>query len=491
MSTSTHSVHIKSLFVEDFQSHEKTALDLAPQGGLTVITGHTDSGKTAIVRALRLLMYNQPQGSDYIRVGRDRAAVAVEMSDGTKVARERSRGSVNRYRITKPGETPQVLEGFGGSVPVEVQEATGVRVVSVGETLDLALNLSEQLDGPFLGKSVSGPAKAKILGALAGTEEVDEAQRGLGTDLHRANQEEKRLADTVQGLETKIAEYDYLPELSAKIEALDSLLITAKAAQTKLCALKTAKTSLDSLNAQRIGALSILARWGGLAEAVTYAQTAQSDIAMLQVFRGHKAALERISDEFSKWHPVVYVRWAGLDAGAATYEAAQAAWERTKTLAGLAADLLATKQGVVRCEISLARWQGLEGAQTAYDGASSGAAKLQALSQLRSRLGQVLTAQLEAGQAYARWRRLDDAVSITAKVPTTTDRLSALLKATSTLTSIRQARIVAEGALSQHSKALGDAQSLYADTLLQIGVCPTCGSTISPDSIKTHIEEVA
>lgn len=484
------SASIKSVFVEDFQSHQKTRIELPGPGQLCVIVGPTDSGKTAIVRALRLLLYNVPLGIEYIRVGRNMATVAVEMSDGTKVARERSK-SVNRYRVTKPGQSPQVFEGFGGSVPLEVQEATGVRTVSIGDSLELALNLSEQLDGPFLGKSVSGPAKAKILGALAGTEEVDEAQRTLGTDLHRANQEEKRLADTVQALEAKITEYNYLPELAQKIEALDSLLDAAKVAQSRLCNLKSAKASLDSLNAQRVSALGTLARWGGLAEAITHAQNAQGNITMLQVLRGHEAALERIGDEFGKWYPVAYVRWAGLDEGTATYEAAQASWGRVKVLMGLSTEFLVTKQGIGRCEASLSRWQGLDNAKTAYDGASAGAARLQALSQLRSRLGQVLTAQLGAGQAYARWRRLDDAVSVTAAVPVTTGRLSALLKASTTLTNIRQARVVAEGALAQHSKALGDAQSLYADTLLQIGVCPTCGSIVSPDSIKTHIEEVA
>lgn len=485
------SASIKSIYIEDFQSHEKTKIELPGPGQLCVIVGPTDSGKTAIVRALRLIMYNAPQGDAYIRVGRDRATVALEMGDGTKVARERSRGSINRYRIAVPGESPVVLEGFGVSVPVEVQEATGVRVVSIGETLDLALNLSEQLDGPFLGKSVTGPAKAKILGALAGTEEVDEAQRSLGTDLHRASQEENRLKADLECLAEKIAEYDYLPDLVAKIRILSGLLDAAKIAQTKLCSLKAAKANLDNVNAQRTGALSILAGWGGLAGAILHAQTAEISLTKQLALTRHKTALERIAEEHSKWFLLAYVRWAGLDAGAATCEVAQAAWDRTKALAGLAADLLATKQGMARCEIILAKWQGLEGAQIAYDSASTGAARLRAMSQLRIKLGQVLTAQLEAGQAYTRWRRLEDAVSVTAQVPATTDRLSALLKAASTLTNIRQARVVAEGALVQHSKALGDAQSLYADTLLQIGVCPTCGSIVSPDSIKTHIEEVA
>lgn len=490
MSASTDSI-VKSLHIEDFQSHAKTSLGLPGPGQLCVITGHTDSGKTAIVRALRLLIYNTPQGNDYIRVGRTQAAVAIEMTDGCKVIRERSRGSVNRYRVTKPGESPQVLEGFGNSVPLEVQEATGVRVVSIGESLDLTLNLSEQLDGPFLGKSVSGPAKAKILGALAGTEEVDEAQRGLGTDLHRANQEEKRLADTVQRLETKTAEYDYLPVLAQKIEAMDSLLNAVKITQGKLCNLQAAKAGLDSLNSLRIDALSVLTRWAGLAGAITLAQSAQNNTTTLQALTGYKSALERIADEFAKWYPLARVRWAGLYTGAVAYEAAQASWERTKALVSLATDLLTTKNGMVRCDLSLARWQGLEDAQTIYDDANECANRLQALTRLSSRIDGLLDAQLSAGRQYGRWYRLDDAIQAASEVPDLAVRLSALLQASADLTGIRQAKAVAENALFMHADALCDARSLYADTLISMGRCPLCGSTVSSDSIKSHIEEVA
>ncbi len=484
------SASIKSIYIEDFQSHEKSKIEIGRPGELTVIVGPTDSGKTAIVRALRLLLYNMPQGSDYIRVGRDRAVVALEMSDGAKVARERSRGSVNRYRITKPGESPTVLEGFGNSVPLEIQEVTGVRVVSIGETLDLTLNLSEQLDGPFLGKSVSGPAKAKILGTLAGTEEIDEAQRILGTDLHRAGQEEKRLADEVERLAGKIAEYDYLPELAERIAALEALIEDARSAQELLCTLKATKTNLDNINTQRIHALNMLARWSGLQDAAVCAESAQELLAKMQVLRGYKISLKQVHDEHSKWLPI-HAKWANLDAVVEVHGALEQAWSRKKALVELRKDLQSTTEGIAKCEAALARWKGLPDAESAYVDAYEGVAKLQAISGLSSRLSAVVDAQLQAGKQYGRWYRLEDAVQVASEVQTISERLSALTRASSALIETRQARVVAENTLSHQSKALCDAQKLYTETLIALGTCPVCGSKVDPESLSKHIEEVA
>lgn len=481
---------IKSIYIEDFQSHSKTNISLGGPGELTVIVGPTDSGKTAIVRGLRLLMYNVPQGTDYIRVGRNMAAVAVELADGTKVVRERSK-SVNRYRIVKQGATPQVFEGFGNSVPLEVQEATGVRTVSIGDTIDLALNLSQQLDGPFLGKSVSGPAKAKILGALAGTEEVDEAQRTLGTDLHRAGQEEKRLAAEIENLDARIGEYDYLPALAERIEALKTLLEAVRSAQSRLQGLKTAKTKLDSINAQRMQALTIIARWANLSGAIIHAESAETALIRLQALKGHLTTLRRISDEWSRWFKVAHIRWAGLEAAIWTYEELEKSWTRKKILADLLETLSVTLAGIERCKITLSRWQGLSEAEALHTQTSERVTKLQVLKRLHTRLNEVLDAQLEAGRAYGKWYRLDDVVHIVAQISAVNDRLCALTQVSHALSRIRQSRVMAEDALAKHSKALADAQSLYADTLIQLGRCPTCGSQVSPDTIKSHIEEVA
>ena len=138
-------------------------MEPAPSRQLTVIVGPSDSGKTAIIRALRWLYYDIPRGTDFISVQERSARVTLSLADGNKVVRERSRTTYNRYLVND-----QRFEGFKNIVPAEVMENTGVRPVTVGD-LVLNLNLAEQLDGPFLGKSVSDPARAKVLGKLAGT----------------------------------------------------------------------------------------------------------------------------------------------------------------------------------------------------------------------------------------------------------------------------------------------------------------------------------
>jgi exonuclease SbcC len=219
---------IKQIYIRDFQSHETTILEPAPAGQLTCIIGPSDSGKTAILRALRWLFYNTPQGTDFIRVGRNAANVTVCYTDGQVVTRARSHKGFNRYVIgAEPATDANKFEGFGTTVPLEVQQITGIRPVEIGD-MTLLINLADQLSGPFLGSSVSAPARAKVLGKLAGTEEVDAAAKSTGTDLYRRRQDEKRLGEDVARLQEAIGKYAYLVELGEKIEQAEALLAGIK-----------------------------------------------------------------------------------------------------------------------------------------------------------------------------------------------------------------------------------------------------------------------
>jgi exonuclease SbcC len=483
------SASIKSLFVEDFQSHAKTKIELPGPGQLCVIVGPTDSGKTALVRALRLLLYNVPSGVEFIRVGRNMATVAVEMSDGTKVARERSK-SVNRYRIARPGESAQVFEGFGLSVPLEVQAATGVRVVTIGDSLELALNLSEQLDGPFLGKTVSGPAKAKILGALAGTEEVDAAQRDVGLDLHRAGQDETRLANEIKALDAKIQEYDYLPGLAEQISALEGILAEVKETQARLSALESAKVRLDGVNAQRTQALGVLARWGGLAAAVSHVEYAEGALAKMQVLSGYKASLASIAAQ-SYEQGKRLDRWLYLEDAAATYERAHQSVSRYERLCNLRTEINGTRAGIHRAQIVVLGWSGLDKAAAIAAQCSDALSKLEHLYWASFKLSD-MQGEREAQQGWlARLAGIEGAAAIADGIPALVARVTTLRQHRDELHSILGARVVAEHNLDRHTKALHDAEVSYVEALAQSGICPLCGRTVDPESVKSHIKEVA
>jgi DNA repair exonuclease SbcCD ATPase subunit len=523
---------VKSLFLEGFQSHASTEVNIAPPGGLTVFCGPTDAGKTAIVRALRLALYNVPNGTDYIRVGRNQSTVALEMADGHKVVRERSRGSVNRYRVVNPGQTDggDKYEGFGSSVPQEVVDVTGVRLVKVGEK-DVALNLSEQLDGPFLGSAVSSPERARILGKLAGTEEVDEAQKALNADIYHANQDEKRLAEEVEGLETRIGEYAWLEELKEATDKAAAILETVKANQEKLDALTAARTSLNDIARRQLEQASIINRWANVDRAALVLETIVKPAAeKLEALLKLKIDLAKNRAERAAWQPILD-RWANLTEAQAAYNVAVAAHEKAVALRSLSDSLIATEAGKRKAEATIQRWQGVEAAGSLVAAIEQSGPRLQDLRRLSRELRENVAAQTaqqriitryatveEADKALrraeeaagkvvslttlrealtdnakrrqeqviilARWERLDDAAEIVAHVESKTTFLATLRQLSRDLTRNREARVVAEEDLKRKTQALTDAEQTYKDTLISLGKCPLCGSIVNPELLK-------
>lgn len=240
---------ITSISLRNFQSHKYTKIVPAPAGGLTVITGPSDSGKTAIIRAMKWLLYNRPQGYGFIRVGASMVKVEVEVNNG-KVTRQRS-AAVNRYEVASnryeaydtPTKENVALEGFGGDVPLEVQEITGVRQTMIGD-MPLNLNLAEQLDGPFLGSGISDPVRARILGKLAGTEEVDHANKQLGTDLYRRNQDLRNAEEEIARAQEQLTQFEHLPRLQELVAELGQLNNKISAGMSKVITLQSRKTEL-------------------------------------------------------------------------------------------------------------------------------------------------------------------------------------------------------------------------------------------------------
>lgn len=212
---------LQKLIVENFQSHKHTEVDFSP--GLNVIVGPSDHGKSALVRALRWLFFNEPKGADFIRAGARTCRVTVEMDDGTRITRLRTAGGRNRYVLKKTGEEEKVFEGFGNEIPQEIAEASGMRKVVIDDRNRMELNFSGQLEGPFL-LSENGAIRAKVIGQLGGVHILDWAQKSTATDLRRLREEESRLSASIRDLEEGLHAYDHLPLLEKRIKELESLV---------------------------------------------------------------------------------------------------------------------------------------------------------------------------------------------------------------------------------------------------------------------------
>ncbi len=422
---------IKSIELQNFQSHAKTIIEPAGPGFLTVITGPSDSGKTAIIRALKWLLYNQPQGAEFTRTGASMVRVAVDYVGGVTVVRERT-ASTNRYKILQPGtEKPQVFEGFGSSVPLEVQEITGVRPIKIADQ-ELLLNLSEQLDPPFLGqKSTTAPARAKILGKLAGTEEIDVAGAETGRDLYRRGQDDKRLSAEIEEMEKRIGEFAWIEELGERIAKLELLLAGIKERQARLATLEQKRGELLQIQTEMIAAQKILRRWNVL------------------------PAIE------------------------AAVKGAEVAAVRCKTLKTLGMKLTDIRYGIEEAQEMIYRLRGIEKAENIARQTGEGVARIKLLHNLNIKLGLInekatfCRADLESPRV-AYLEQLAAAVKNAENAATRAGEL-AIFKGR--LNEITASKAQVKRILQQWETRLPELQQKYLETLMAAGVCPMCGST--------------
>lgn len=422
------------LRLQNFQSHVDTEIELAPAGALTVVTGPTDSGKTALIRGFRLVAYNEPTGDSYIRVGANLCRVTVTLDDGTAVIRERSRGGVNRYSLTKPGEQPQVFEGFGASVPLEIQQALNISEVQIGD-LTIRPALAEQLDGPFLGRGVPATARAKVLGYLSGTDAVDAANKAVGTDLYRANREVERLEAELTANATEQQSLAWVEPFGRNLETLTSLHTTATAAEdrrtraaglhTRLVAnaagLLAAQTTVDRL-AQAPRAAELVAAGAAAAD------RAHAAARLLERFRAVDAGTTRAGQDL--------VRLAGVPAAAERLARLEETASRLARLRNLWARLRAVGEQADTVELVFARRDLVAAAEARLAGLAEALGRREAL----ARVAAALQRNAEEDRATA-------------------DRL-----------------VVLENEVS-------DARGAYRDALISAGTCPTCGAEVDPERL--------
>lgn len=212
-------IQITKIILENFQSHKYSQLEF--KEGLNAIIGSTDSGKTAIFRALKWALYNEPQGDYFIREGEDYVCVKVFFDTGIIVNRYR-RKSRNGYELTYPDGNVLVFEGFGVKVPKEVIEATKIRKVSFTSTEDRSLNMAEQLEGPFLLSDTPG-TKAAAIGKLVEADVVDYALTQTNQDLRNKRNVLKVSKENLETLREDLKNYDYLEDLEITIQKLEEI----------------------------------------------------------------------------------------------------------------------------------------------------------------------------------------------------------------------------------------------------------------------------
>lgn len=166
------------LAVEGYQSLKSVQLKL---GLFTVITGPTSSGKSSLIRAAQLLVFNA-RGTSYVRKGSAQATVALGNGDlGWAVSITRGARGKDAYRVSRLIAEPMQPSGWMAEPEVDTFTKLGGKVpeeVTALLALD-GINFAGQFDRPYLLSESAGEV-ARALGQLTNVTMIFQAAREAG-----------------------------------------------------------------------------------------------------------------------------------------------------------------------------------------------------------------------------------------------------------------------------------------------------------------------
>jgi DNA repair exonuclease SbcCD ATPase subunit len=235
--------YIKSIEITNFQSHKNSRISF--ENGLNVICGPSDNGKSAIIRALKWVLYNEPKGTDFITQGENSCRVSITLSDGTIVTRERS-GGKNIYRLSNQDGNETTFEGFGTDIPPEILNAHGIIRLHIDSSSSQCINIADQLEAPFL-ISQPGSVKAKAIGKLVGVNVIDEAIKELGKEISSIQSQERNIQTELEAIKEQLKAYEGLPRLKEHLAAKEKRINRIKAMSDRYSKLSELQKNLNTL----------------------------------------------------------------------------------------------------------------------------------------------------------------------------------------------------------------------------------------------------
>lgn len=229
---------------------------LVPCSGLTVLTGETGAGKTALLSALKLLMGERADASS-VREGEAALVVEGRFFDGPDdtegFGASRSVSSDGRSRVKIDGSISSVRE-LGARVGAMIDlcgQHEHQTLLDAGNHVRMVDSWASSDISPLLDEY-----RSKLRAARAAAAELDrvvEASRSKGAQLDEARFAVERISEVAP----RPGEYEELEELLPRAEHAEALACAANDAQSLL---SDENAALDALNS----AISELQRMAGV-----------------------------------------------------------------------------------------------------------------------------------------------------------------------------------------------------------------------------------
>ena len=210
---------IKQLILQNFQSHKDTELNFSD--GVNIIVGPSDSGKSAILRAIKLLVWNRPSGNEMRSTWGGKTNIEI-FTDDAHVVRIKDKEEI--YIL---GD--QHFKAFRTDVPKEIQDALNLSEI----------NLQQQLDSPFL-LSLSPGQVAQHFNSIAKLDQIDTGLFNINKAIREIESQSKYKQTDLKNHEIELDKYKHLEKFEAEIEILEQM-------QNQLHSLQSSRQTLDSI----------------------------------------------------------------------------------------------------------------------------------------------------------------------------------------------------------------------------------------------------
>jgi DNA repair protein SbcC/Rad50 len=237
---------ITALRVRNYQSLRELDLKF---GQLTVITGPSNSGKSAVLRAIKAVVTNVPSPS-VVTAGQPFLAIALTVDDYVALL-ERGEGKSTYHLQHAAWSAPQVFTKAGRSVPTEVSRAIKLPA-------DGGPHFTFQFDKPFL-LDAPAPEVTRALSALTNADMVLAAAKEANRRKTTKSAELKVRQRDKLAAEERLQEFEGLEGESQLLDLAESLLDSSDAKRAAASTLRTVVERLEVAATARTELLSSLA----------------------------------------------------------------------------------------------------------------------------------------------------------------------------------------------------------------------------------------
>lgn len=208
---------ISQITLHNFQSHKNTTLNFHEH--INLIVGASDSGKTAVIRAINWLVNNRPAGDSF------RSKFGKTKTDETYVELVTKNTTLLRYKSDKENGYSVGLDSFkamGQNVPDEVSAELNMSNI----------NIQYQMDSPFLLSESSGEV-ARYFNKIVNLEKIDQSLKNADSRVRKLNQSIQFNEQELEKQTEAIKQYSWIEQAQKDFKVIEKYAAAEKEARQK------------------------------------------------------------------------------------------------------------------------------------------------------------------------------------------------------------------------------------------------------------------